>query len=102
MYPAVSMHRDREQTQYDLIEARSEARDGEYKRDLNREVDHVNDRSARKTRWPTMAVRPQDMPKRIVAIEARDVQSWMESFHPWSNSAHSKVALMRIRPFGLS
>src|SRR5438552_17598853 len=89
-------------THYDLIEARSEARDGECKRDGNQQVDHVNDQRVTKAPWPTMAGYLQDMPKRIAATEARDVQSCPEKFHPWCNSAHSIVALMRIPPFGLS
>src|SRR5713226_7793028 len=67
------------------METRSEARGGECKRDLSKGMDHSTDRHARKTRWPTIAVRRQDMPKWIAAIEARDVQSWMEKFHPRSN-----------------
>jgi len=51
-------------------------------RDSNKGMDHATDRHARKIQWPTIAARPQDMPKRIAAIEARDVQSWMEKFHP--------------------
>ena len=72
----------REQTHYDLMETRSEARDGECKRVVNREVDHVNDRHAWKTRWPTIAARLQDMPKWIAATAARGAQSWTEKFRP--------------------
>ena len=69
------MHRGREKAHYYMVETRSEVRDGEYKRDLNKGVDHADDFRARKTRWPTVAVRPQGMSKRIAATVARDVQS---------------------------
>jgi len=92
----------REKTHYDLMEIRSEARGGECMRDSNKAIADATYRHGRKIQWRTIAARSQDMRKRIAATEARDAQSWMEKFHPLSNSAHNIVALMRIRTFELS